>query len=211
MDLCAQCLPDLSAPTAVDVTGARVLSLDVEEIAARGVFSAWEASVALMLARQVAVAHFYLHENQIGDWPPLYQPYQRQRILELRAQHKRICLDEMHRLRGGAAATMAQLETDALESRKHGVEMAFCSPLFDHFPTAFCKWPPPGSCWGLGRGGRSHRRTFSASIPPNGGPCGQHLHGPTPDGAPMLVSVDTSRGRFTQLVILTTGVQSVGP
>lgn len=35
----------------------------------------------------------------------------------------------------------------------------------------------------------------------------QHLHGPTPDGAPMLVSVDTSRGRFTQLVILTTGVQ----
>ena len=35
----------------------------------------------------------------------------------------------------------------------------------------------------------------------------RHLHGPTPDGAPLLLSVDTTRGRFTQLVYLTTGVQ----
>ena len=35
----------------------------------------------------------------------------------------------------------------------------------------------------------------------------RRLHGPTPDGAPLLLSVDTTRGRFTQLVYLTTGVQ----
>ena len=200
--------PMLSAPTAVDVTGARVLSLDVEEIATRGgVFSAWEASVALMLARHVAVAHFYLHENQIGDWPPLYQPYQRQRILELRAQHKRICLDEMHRLRGGAAATMAQLETDVLESRKHGVEMAFCSPLFDHFPHGILQMATTRIVLGASEEEGDRIAERFGLNPAERRAMRQHLHGPTPDGAPMLVSVDTSRGRFTQLVILTTGVQ----
>ena len=122
--------PLLSAPTAVELRGARVIALDVEEIATRGgPFSAWEASISYMLARHVAATHFYLHESYVKDWPELYQAYQRQRILELRSHHKRLCLDEVHRLKGGAPATMAQLETDALESRKNGVEISLCSQL----------------------------------------------------------------------------------
>ena len=83
--------PLLSAPTAVELAGARVIALDVEEIATRGgQFSAWEASISYLLARHVAAGHFYLHESSIDDWPPLYRDYQRRRIVELRAHHKRL-------------------------------------------------------------------------------------------------------------------------
>jgi len=59
--------PLLSAPTAVELAGARVIALDVEEIATRGgQFSAWEASISYLLARQVAASHFYLHESSLG-------------------------------------------------------------------------------------------------------------------------------------------------
>jgi len=200
--------PILAAPTAVELSDARVIALDVADIATRGgSFSAWEASVALMLARHVAVAHFYLHEDDVARWPPPYRPYQRRRILELRAHHKRVCLDEMHRLRGGADATMAQLETDAMESRKHGVEMAFCSPLFDHFPDGLLRIATTRIVLGASEEEGDRIAERFGLNPAERHAMRQFLHGPAPDGAPMLLSVDTTRGRFTQLVYLTTGVE----
>jgi len=200
--------PLLSAPTAVELAGARVIALDVEEIATRGgQFSAWEASISFMLARHVAAAHFYLHESHIDDWPERYRPYQRRRIAELRAQHKRLCLDEVHRLKGGAQATMAQLETDALESRKHGVEMSLCSQLFDHFPETILHHASARIVLGASEEEGDHIAARFGLNPAERQAMRQHLHGPTPDGAPLLLSVDTTRGRFTQRVYLTTGVQ----
>jgi len=201
-------LPLLSAPTTVDLSNARVIVLDIEEIATRGgQFSSWEASISYMLARHVAAHHFYLHEDHVEDWPPLYQRYQRQRILELRSQHKRLCLDEVHRLRGGAQATMAQLETDALESRKHGVQLVLCSQLFDHFPDTLLRNSSARLILGASVEEGQHIAERFGLNPAEQEVLRLHLHGPTPEGAPMLLSVDTRFGRFTQWVYLTTGVQ----
>lgn len=200
--------PLLSAPTAVELSGARVIALDIEEIATRGgQFSSWEASLSFMLARHVAAAHFYLHEAHVDDWPPLYRAYQRRRIGELRAHHKRLCLDEVHRLKGGASATLAQLETDALESRKHGVELALCSQLFDHFPETILQNASARVILGASEEEGDRLAERFGLNPAERQAMRRHLHGPTPDGAPLLLSVDTTRGRFTQLVYLTTGVQ----
>lgn len=201
-------LPMLSAPTAVDLSNARVIALDVEEIATRGgQFSSWEASISYMLARHVAVSHFYLHEDHVNDWPPRYRAYQHQRIVELRSHHKRVSMDEMHRLRGGAQATMVQLETDALESRKHGVEIVLCSQLFDHFPETLLKNASARLILGASvEEGKHIAERFGLNAAEQQA-MRLYLHGPTPEGAPMLLSVDTRHGRFTQLVYLTTGTQ----
>lgn len=201
-------LPMLAAPTAIDLTNARVVVLDIEEIATRGgQFSAWEASISYMLARHVAAHHFYLHEDHVEDWPELYQRYQRQRILEIRSQHKRLCLDEVHRLRGGAQATMQQLETDALESRKHGVHLMLCSQLFDHFPDTLLRNSSARLILGASvEEGKHIAERFGLNAAEQD-ILRLHLHGPTPEGAPLLLSVDTRHGRFTQWVYLTTGVQ----
>lgn len=201
-------LPMLAAPTAIDLTTARVVVLDIEEIATRGgQFSSWEASISYMLARHVAAHHFYLHEDHVEDWPIQYQRYQRQRILEIRSQHKRLCLDEVHRLRGGAQATMAQLETDALESRKHGVQLMLCSQLFDHFPDTILRNSSARIILGASvEEGKHIAERFGLNAAEQE-VLRLHLHGPTPEGAPMLLSVDTRFGRFTQWVYLTLGVQ----
>lgn len=200
--------PILSAPTAVELAGARVVALDVEEIATRGgQFSAWEAGISYMLARHVAAGHFYLHESHVGDWPARYRPHWAERIAELRSHHKRLCLDELHRLKGGASATMAQLETDALESRKHGVELALCSQMFDHFPETILQNASARIVLGASEEEGDRIAERFGLNPAERAAMRRHLHGPTPDGAPMLLSVDTSRGRFTQLVYLTTGAQ----
>ena len=200
--------PILSAPTAVELDGARVVALDVEEIAARGgQFSAWEAGVAYMLARHVVAGHFYLHESHVGRWPARYRAYWDGRIAELRSRHKRLCLDELHRLRGGADATLAQLETDALESRKHGVEMVLISQMFDHFPETILRNASARIVLGASEEEGDRIAERFGLNPAERRAMRRHLHGPTPDGAPMLLSADTSRGRFTRLVYLTTGAQ----
>ena len=200
--------PILSAPTAVERAGARVVALDVEEIATRGgQFSAWEAGIGFMLARHVAAGHFYLHESCVGDWPARYRPHWAERIAELRAHHKRLCLDELHRLKGGASATLAQLETDALESRKHGVEISLCSQMFDHFPETILQNASARVVLGASEEEGDRIAERFGLNPAERQAMRRHLHGPTPDGAPMLLSVDTARGRFAQLVYLTTGVQ----
>ncbi len=200
--------PILSAPTAVELAGARVIALDIEEIATRGgQFSAWEAGIGFMLARHVAAAHFYLHESHVDDWPARYRAYQGRRVAELRSRHKRLCLDELHRLKGGAGATLAQLETDALESRKHGVELVLCSQMFDHFPETILQNASARIVLGASEEEGDRIAERFGLNPAERAAMRRHLHGPTPDGAPMLLSADTARGRFTQLVYLTTGAQ----
>lgn len=202
--------PLLSAPTAVEFGTARVIALDIEEIASRGgQFSAWEASIAYLLARRVAVGHFYLHEDNVDEWPAAYRDHQRRRILELQSQHKRAFFDEVHRMRGGAQATMLQLEADGLESRKHGVELVLASPLFDHFPEALIKNASTRLIFGAAH---EEAEALAERFDLNAAErqiLRRQLHGPTAEGAPLLLSVDTEQGRFTQLVYLTLGAEEL--
>ena len=103
---------------------------------------------------------------------------------------------------------MAQLETDGLESRKHGVRnglvLANCSTIS---PTRSCKTPRTRVILGASPEESHHIAERFGLNPAEQQAMRLYLHGPTADGAPMLLSVDTRRGRFTQLVYLTTGVQ----
>ncbi|MBL8260053.1 MAG: hypothetical protein JNM60_09625 [Candidatus Competibacteraceae bacterium] len=202
--------PLLSAPTAVDLSTARVIALDIEEIATRGgQFSAWEASIAYLLVHRLAVAHFYLHEDNVSEWPPLYRDHQRQRILELQSRHKRAFFDEVHRMRGGAQATMQQLAMDGLESRKHGVEIVLASPLYDHFPDELVKNASTRMILGASE---EEANALAERFSLSGAErqlIRRYLHGPTPEGTPLLLSVDTHQGRFTQLVYLSLGAEEL--
>jgi intracellular multiplication protein IcmB len=113
----------------------------------------------------------------------------------------------VHRLKGGARATMAQLETDALESRKHGVEILLCSQMFDHFPETILQNASARVILGASEEEGDRIAERFGLNPAERQAMRRYLHGPTPDGAPMLLAVDTTRGRFAQLVYLTTGVQ----
>lgn len=128
--------PILSQATQFDVSDARVVSVDLDEVAKQGSPVAdHQTNVCYMLARQVAARHFYLREEHISTFPERYRAHHEKRIREIRQSRKHLCFDEVHRT-SGAAATRAQIELDAREGGKWGVQLTLISHRPKDFPPA---------------------------------------------------------------------------
>jgi len=113
--------PILTRPTAFDVSDARVVSIDLDEVAKQGSAAAdHQTNVCYMLARHVAARNFYLREEDIPMFPSEYRAFHEQRIREIRKSRKHLVFDEVHRT-SRSASTRAQLELDAREGGKWGV------------------------------------------------------------------------------------------
>lgn len=126
--------PILSRPTQFDIGEARVVSIDLDEVAKQGSAVAdHQTNVCYMLARHVAARHFYLNEDHIASFPSAYRAYHGRRILEIRQQRKHLVYDEVHRT-SGAAATRAQIELDAREGGKWGIMLTLISHRPKDFP-----------------------------------------------------------------------------
>ncbi len=90
--------PILSRTTAFDLGEARVISMDLDEVAKTGGEAAdRQTAVMYMIARYVLARDYYLINENVQDMPKLYRDYHRGRILEIREDQKRIVFDEFHR------------------------------------------------------------------------------------------------------------------
>jgi intracellular multiplication protein IcmB len=128
--------PILAGATRFDVSDARVVSVDLDEVAKQGSATAdHQTNVCYMLARHVAARHFYLREEHINAFPEAYRAHHEKRIREIRQVRKHLCFDEVHRT-SGAAATRAQIELDAREGGKWGVMLSLISHRPKDFPPA---------------------------------------------------------------------------
>lgn len=128
--------PILSRPTQFDVSAARVVSVDLDEVAKQGSPTAdHQTNVCYMLARHVSARHFYLREEHIDAFPEGYRAHHEKRIREIRQSRKHLCFDEVHRT-SGAGATRAQIELDAREGGKWGVMLTLISHRPKDFPPA---------------------------------------------------------------------------
>src|SRR5262249_8105143 len=77
--------PILSRVTSFDIGDARVVSLDLDEVAKSGGDAAdRQTAVMYMLARYILARHYYLTEDNVADMPEAYQSYHKERITELR-------------------------------------------------------------------------------------------------------------------------------
>src|SRR5476651_1313223 len=119
--------PILSRVTAFDIGDARVVSLDLDEVAKSGGDAASrQTSVMYMLARYVLARHYFLTEENANDMPETYRSYHETRISEIREDPKRIVLDEFHRT-AGVQAVRTQIIQDMREGRKWSVQIALIS------------------------------------------------------------------------------------
>src|SRR3990167_6606364 len=110
--------PILSNITKFDIGDARVVSLDLDEVAKSGGDAAdRQSAVMYMLARYVLARHYYLTEDVLMDVPEAYREYHRIRIGEIREDPKRIVYDEFHRT-SKARAVREQVILDMREGRK---------------------------------------------------------------------------------------------
>lgn len=198
--------PILSRVTAFDIGDARIVSLDLDEVAKSGGDAAdRQTAVMYMLARYVLARHYYLTEESLSDIPEQYKPYHAKRIHEIREDPKRIVYDEFHRT-SNSQAVRDQVLIDMREGRKWKVQISLLSqsvedfdPVMIEFATAiYVMDAGPNqaiektcSIFGLNETAKVALRT--------------RVHGPREGGATFLAQFATKDGVNVQLLTLTLG------
>ncbi|EPP20487.1 hypothetical protein J8A87_21500 [Vibrio parahaemolyticus] len=125
--------PVLTQPSAIDVSSARILSIDLQNVAKKGGAQAnKQAALMFLLARTVACNDFYVVEDTLVEINPDYYDYHRKKIEEEDGIPKKLAMDEFHRTRG-FDQVRSQAEQDIREGRKYGVIVSLLSQSLEDF------------------------------------------------------------------------------
>lgn len=198
--------PILSRVTSFDIGDARVVSLDLDEVAKSGGDAAdRQTAVMYMLARYVLARHYYLTEEGMGSVPEQYADYHKARIAEIREDPKRIVYDEFHRT-AKSSAVRDQVIIDMREGRKWKVQISLLSqsvedfdPIMIDFSTAIYVMDA-GPAQAIEKTSQIFGLTNTAKIALR-----TRVHGPRLGGATFLVQYATKSGVNVQLLTLTLG------
>ena len=201
--------PAMFAPTAFDTGAARVVAIDLREVAPRGSAEADRQTAAFyMLARHALTRHWWIADEDIELAPERYRAWHRARVREIRETPKRLAFDEFHRT-GAASAVRAQVERDAREARKHGVRLCLASQRLEDFGEALVELA--NRIWVLGAGGKTGELEALQKLFALSETVAEavkfRLTGPDAGGAPALLIALDGRGqgnapvRFEQVVV----------
>jgi intracellular multiplication protein IcmB len=198
--------PILARITAFDLGEARVVSLDLDEVAKTGGEAAdRQTAIMYMLARYILARHYYLTEDILKDLPPLYQEHHKKRILEIREDPKRIVFDEFHRT-SKAKAVRDQVIVDMREGRKWRVQVALLSQSLDDFDPVMIEFATSvfimdaGPKQAIDHSVKVFGLSDTAKLALE-----TRVHGPRAGGATFIAQFSTKTGVNTQLVTSTIG------
>lgn len=198
--------PIISQVTKFDIGDARVISLDLDEVAKSGGDAAnRQTAVMYMLARYVLARHFYLNEENLADIPPAYRSYHETRITEIREDPKRLVMDEFHRTTK-TQAVRDQVVVDMREGRKWKVQIALLSQSLDDFDDVMVEFATSVFIMDAGpeQAIRKTTEVFGLSETAQYA-LRTRVHGPREGGATFLAQFATKEGINTQLLTLTLG------
>ncbi|OGT38587.1 MAG: type IV secretion protein IcmB [Gammaproteobacteria bacterium RIFCSPHIGHO2_12_FULL_38_14] len=198
--------PILSNITKFDIGDARIVSLDLDEVAKSGGDAAErQTAVMYMIARYALARHYYLTEDILTDIPDSYREYHRTRISEIREDAKRIVYDEFHRT-SKARAVRDQVIIDMREGRKWNVQIALISQSLDDFDPVMVEFGTSifimdaGPELAIKRSTEIFGLSETARIALK-----NRVHGPREGGATFLAQFATKSGMNTQLLTNTLG------
>ena len=198
--------PVLSRVTKFDLGDARIVSLDLDEVAKSGGEAAdRQTAVMYMLARYILARNFYLTEDVVSDMPEIYQPYHYERAAELREDHKRIVFDEFHRT-SKASAVRDQVIVDMREGRKWKVQIALLSQSLDDFDDVMIEFATAIYIMDAGPAQTLEKSVKVFGLSPTAKlALRTRVHGPREGGATFLAQFYTKEGLHSQLLTLTLG------
>lgn len=198
--------PILSRISQFDLGEARIVSLDLDEVAKTGGDAAdRQTAVMYMLARYILAKSFYLTEENVEDFPAIYRDYHRQRIMQIREDPKRLVLDEFHRT-SKAQAVRDQVIVDMREGRKWKVQVALLSQSLDDFDSVMVEFATSifimdaGPQQAIEKSAKTFGLSETAKLA-----LSTRVHGPRAEGATFLAQFATKLGMNTQLCTSTLG------
>lgn len=198
--------PILSQPTRFDLGDARVVSLDLDEVAKSGGDAAdRQTAVMYMLARYMLARHYYLTEENLSDMPTSYRAYHEKRISEIREDPKRIVFDEFHRT-AKSNAVREQVIVDMREGRKWKVQVALISQSVEDFDPVMIEFATSIFIMDAGPEQAVRRTSEIFGLSPTAqSALRSQVHGPREGGATFLAQFATKEGMNTQLLTSTLG------
>ncbi|MCX7121373.1 MAG: type IV secretion protein IcmB [Gammaproteobacteria bacterium] len=198
--------PIISQTTRFDLGDAKVVALDLDEVARSGGDAAnRQTAVMYMLARYVLARHYFLIEDNVADMPEAYRSYHQLRIAEIREDPKRIVLDEFHRT-SKAQAVREQVIQDMREGRKWKVQIALLSQSLEDFDEVMVEFATSVFIMEAGpeQAVQKTAKTFGLSNTARLA-LKSRVHGPSEAGATFLAQFATKAGMNTQLLTSTLG------
>lgn len=198
--------PILSRVTSFDLGDARIVSLDLDEVAKTGGDAAdRQTAVMYMLARYVLANHYYLTEDNVNDMPQQYRDYHRMVIGQLREDPKRIVMDEFHRT-ANAKSVRDQVIVDMREGRKWNVQIALLSQSLDDFDPVMVEFATAIYILDAGPAQTIEKSAKIFGLSPTAQTALRtRVHGPREGGSTLLAQFATKSGMNTQLLTLTLG------
>jgi len=198
--------PILSKVTQFDLGEARVVSLDLDEVAkAGGAAADRQTAVMYMLARYVVSRDFYTNIASLSHLPKVYLDYHEQKVNESQEDPKRLVLDEFHRT-SKAQAVREQVIQDMREGRKWRVQVSLLSQSIEDFDSIMVDFATSIFIMDAGpeQSIQKTKAVFGLSSSAEEG-LRKFVRGPGPGGATILAMFSTKQGVATQLVTLTLG------
>lgn len=189
--------PILARPTRFDLGMARVVSLDLAEVAPQGGVNAdRQTAVMYMLARQVLAGPYFLSTDllQAASMPQGYKDWHYREIQRIATDPKRICFDEFHRTQS-APIVRRQVLMDIREGAKANLEIILASQMLNDFDEAMIELATTIFVLGVGQTSLVDTvRTFQLGDHAAG--ILERLGKPTSAGAKLLASFTTRSGKF---------------
>lgn len=196
--------PTLATITRLNLEDSRVVALDLDEVAKSGSAAAEkQTAVMYMLSRHLLAQSFFLHIDEVAKFPPLYQPYHKERVKEIMEEPKRMVFDEFHRT-SKSPVVRDQVLQDMREGRKWKIHVGLASQSLKDFDELMIEFAT--SIFILDSGSQvsieETCRTFGLTDTERLA-LSTRVHGPTSRGATFIAQFVTKSGMNTQLLTST--------
>jgi intracellular multiplication protein IcmB len=199
--------PILASITQFEITDARVCALDLMDVAPQGDATAdRQTAIMYMLARHTLIRSWWMGMDSLRQIPEKYRDYHEQRLQDIAETPKRLSIDEFHRT-SSSPSVRGQIVRDVREGSKRGVQIILASQLLDDFSKDMVDLAT--GVWVLGTAvsdravdevqDRFGLTTTARNV------IRYRLTGPKSSGAPALLVLGTTEGRYEQHLINTLG------
>jgi intracellular multiplication protein IcmB len=199
--------PILSSVTKFSLSENRICALDLADVCPQGdATSDRQTAVMYMLARHALVTPWWINEEALAQMPQKYRAYHEGRLADFAETPKRLCYDEFHRT-SKTKAVRAQIVRDVREGRKRGIQIILASQMLDDFDSDMIDLAT--GVWVLGAAisdaaVEATQKRFGLTDTARW--IMRHkLTGPKASGAPALLVLGTTDGRYEQHLINTLG------
>jgi intracellular multiplication protein IcmB len=125
--------PIFNGNTRFDIGSARVMALDLQDVALIGSDAAFKQTALMyMIARQSFMKKVAFSKEDLPYFDSMYRAYYDKLINEITEDFKVLCMDEYHKT-GGHRLLNQQVLTDGREARKWNLEIVLASQLMEDF------------------------------------------------------------------------------